>query len=413
LGYDVAKLTLKTIESLEPAPAVKEHADGHIAGLYFCLQPSGKASWTVRYRHGGKSRKLTIGPYPAIGLGVARERASVALGEVAQGLDPAAEKKAAKAAARAPPDHDLVEIVVESFIKRHVKSNLRPSWARETERMLNKEIVGAWKGKRLSAIGKADINGLLDGIIDRGAPILANRTLAALRRMCSWAIERGLIDASPCAGIRAPAPEQSRDRVLDDPELKAVWGAAEGLGVPFGPLVRLLLLTGQRRAEVAEMRWSEIDFETRAWTLPKERAKNGVAHTVPLLPQAVEILETLPRIAGEDDLVFTSNGKTPVSGFSKAKARIDAVLPDLPHWTFHDLRRTFASGCAKLGVNLPVIEKLLNHVSGSFAGIVGVYQRHSFADEKRAAMQVWARHVEELVSGEAGNVVEMKRGARE
>jgi integrase len=129
--------------------------------------------------------------------------------------------------------------------------------------------------------------------------------------------------------------------------------------VPYGPLVRLLLLTGQRRAEVAEMRWSEIDFKTRAWTLPKERAKNGVAHTVPLLPQAVEILETLPRIAGEDDLVFTSNGKTPVSGFSKAKARIDAVLPDLPHWTFHDLRRTFASGCAKLGVNLPVIEKLL------------------------------------------------------
>ena len=193
--------------------------------------------------------------------------------------------------------------------------------------MLNKEIVGAWKGKRLSAIEKADINGLLDGIIDRGAPILANRTLAALRH-CVFARghQRGLIDASPCAGIRAPAPEQSRDRVLDDPELKAVWGVAEGLGVPFGPLVRLLLLTGQRRAEVAEMRWSEIDFETRAWTLPKKSAPKAASlHEVPCCRKRSKSRENSARIAGGRPRVLQATARRRSAKLqARRRARIDA-----------------------------------------------------------------------------------------
>jgi integrase len=163
-------------------------------------------------------------------------------------------------------------------------------------------------------------------------------------------------------------------------------------------VVQLLLLTGQRRGEIAEMEWGEIDFDARTWTLPRVRAKNDQAHTAPLSDPAIAILKTVPRVAGNGGYVFTTNGETPISGFAKAKERLDGVLPpDMPAWTLHDLRRTFASGCARLGVDLHVVEKCLNHVSGSFAGIVGVYQRHDFAGERRAAMDTWGRYVESLL----------------
>jgi integrase len=159
---------------------------------------------------------------------------------------------------------------------------------------------------------------------------------------------------------------------------------------------------GQRRDEVAEMRWNEIDFAAKTWTLPRARAKNDVEHGVPLSVEALQILEGLPRVSSKAGFVFTTNGETAVSGFARAKQRLDAELasaaPDMPPWVIHDLRRTFASGSARLGVNLPVIEEVLNHVSGSFRGIVGIYQRHSFADEKRAALDAWGGHVQNLVN---------------
>jgi integrase len=171
-----------------------------------------------------------------------------------------------------------------------------------------------------------------------------------------------------------------------------------------------LILTGQRLREVSEMEWKKVDLGTKLWTLPGKRAKNGVEHTIPLSDQAIDILRSLPRIAGSG-FVFTINGRNPIRGAHLVKRRIDGMLPaGTPHWTIHDLRRTVASGMARLGINLPVIEKLLNHVSGSFAGIVGVYQRHSFSDEKRAAMAAWARHVESVVIGEtAANGVELAK----
>ncbi|SFK28597.1 tyrosine-type recombinase/integrase [Methylocapsa palsarum] len=398
-------LTVRTLETIRPGEARKEVPDGLVRGLYYILQPSGKAGWAVRYRVSGVSRKMTLGTYPALSLKAARDLAAKALVKVAGGEDPAAAKQFAKAAKQSPLDHDLVEKVAEQFIARHIKASMRPSWAREAERMMRKEVIASWRGRKLSEIRKADIHELLDSIVDRPAPIVANRVLAIFRRMCGWAVERGIIEASPCLGIRSPSPERSRDRVLDDVELRAVWLAAEGLGWPFGRIIQLLILTGQRLGEVSEMRWSELDFTTRTWTLPKERCKNGQAHQVPLSPQALAILEGLPRIGGASDFVFTTNGRTPVSGFSKARAHLGAALPAAPHWTFHDLRRTAATGMARLGVSIPVIEKILNHRSGSFAGIVGIYQRHGFADEKRVALETWGRFVETLVNGEpAGNV---------
>jgi integrase len=305
----MAKLTIRKIESLKPGETAKEYADGHIPGLYIELRPSGKASWVLRYRHGGKTRKLLIGPYPGIGLAKARDLASKRRGEIADQSDPAAEKRDAKIVDRTPTDHLLVERVVEQFVERYCKTMLR-TWA-ETERLLKKEIVGRWKGRPLADIGATHVITMLDEIVDRGAPIAANRTLAAFRRMCHWAVGRKLIAVSPCTGIEAPSPERSSDRVLNDAELKAVWLASGSLGWPFQPIVRLLLLTGQRRDEIASMRWSEIDFATKTWTIPKERCKNNQAHVVPLAPQSVGILEGLPRIGGVSDFVFTSNGTTP------------------------------------------------------------------------------------------------------
>lgn len=405
-------LTDLLIKNRKPGAAREEVPDGKVSGLYLVVQTTGAKSWAVRYRFGGAPKKLTVGPYPAIDLATARKKAQEALGEVARGIDPAAQKQAVKVAARQAKraQLDLVEKVVADFVERYAKPKTR-DW-RETQRLLHKDIVPEWQGRRLSEIGRADVHALLDKIVDRGAPVGANRTFAQLRKMCRWAVERGLIERSPCEGLSAPSVEKSRERVLSGAELGVVWRAAEGLGFPFGPIVRLLILTGQRRDEVAGLRWEEIDLERRVWTLPAERSKNRRSHVVPLSRQAVDILQSLPRFEGSE-FAF-SPGKTPPSGFSKAKPRLDKMVArkegqGLQPWVLHDLRRSVASGMAEIGVDLHVVERCLNHVSGSFGGIVSVYQRHGYADEMRAALDAWARRLDEIVTGRAGgeNVVEL------
>ena len=169
------------------------------------------------------------------------------------------------------------------------------------------------------------------------------------------------------------------------------------LGWPFGPLVKLLILTGQRRDEVARMPWAELDLAERLWRLPRERTKNNRPHEIPLSDAAMAVLDSMPRIDGP--YVFSTNGEGPASNYAKNKRKFDALLPaDMPAWRLHDLRRTVASGMARLGIGLPVIEKVLNHTSGSFAGIVGVYQQHTFADEKRQALEAWGAFVTDLAS---------------
>ncbi len=401
-------LTIKALENLKPAGRRREVSDGGMPGLYFVIQPSGKQSWAYRYRFNGRPRKWTIGPCPAIDLKTARELAREALRKVAAGADPCAEKKAAKAAALVPTGLDLIETVTSRFVAQHAKRKLKAATAREIERLLEKEVVAPWRGRRLSQITRADIHDLLDGIVARGSPVTANRVLAWLRRMCAWAIERGLIEVSPCAGIRAPAAETSRDRVLSDDELKAVWRAADALETPYNGFIKLLILTGARRSEVAGMTWREIDFDAKLWTLPAARAKNATEYQIPLSDSAVQILQALPRIA-DSDLVFTLSGRVPIRGFHNIKTRIDDLMPACPPWTLHDLRRTFASGCARLGIAVHVVEAALNHRSGSIRGIAAIYNRYRYDTEKRAAMAAWARHVEAIVSGEtAANVVSLK-----
>ena len=399
-------LTARTIETIKPGSNREEIPDPLLPGHYLVLQPSGARSFAVRYRLGGRPRKYTVGPYPAIDLKTARELAAKALRAVAEGRDPGQEKIAARTA-----QPDTVEAVAKQFVELHCRRANRPRTIEGTQQLLDLHVLPRWGRRLLKDITRRDVLDLLDGLVAGGRPIAANRVLTAVRKLFNWAIERDILGASPCAGVKPPTPEQSRDRVLSDDELRNVWHAADQLGGPFGALVKLLVLTGQRRDEVARMTWSEVNLEARLWTLPKERSKNGKPHDIPLSDPAVAILEALPRIG--DTFVLTTDGKSAASNYGVNKKRLDALLPaDMPRWWLHDARRTAASGMARLGINLPVIEKVLNHSSGSFGGIVGVYQRHDFAEEKRRALECWGVHVAELVSGgPSRNVVRLETRA--
>jgi integrase len=419
-------LTDLQIEKLAIPAARQEVPDGKIGGLYLVIQPSGAKSWALRYRVAGAPRKFTIGAYPAISLKTARRRAQEAIGDVASGKDPAIEKRAAREAQKAANSTaDRVENVVDEFVQKHLAKKTKPSWAKEAERLLRVEIIPTFGRKRLGEITRADVRRRLDDIAER-APITANRTLAVFRKLCNWAVSKDIVAASPCLGIEAPTSERSRDRVLGDDEIKLAWRAFDAIGWPFGPICKLLLLTGARRDEVASMRWDEINLAGKAWTLPSARTKNKRPHEVPLSDAAIEIIEALPRIEGKSGLVFSTTGRTSVSGFSRAKAAIDkfiletlreeaGALGDDPaavkapdQWQVHDIRRTVATNLQKNGVRLEVTEACLNHISGSRAGIVGVYQRHEFAEEKRAALDAWSRRIEVIVTGAAAsNVVEI------
>jgi integrase len=200
-----------------------------------------------------------------------------------------------------------------------------------------------------------------------------------------------MIEANPIAGQKMPSRESSRDRVLSDEEIKRLIRAAQADGYPFGAIYFVLLLTGQRRGEVSAMRWSELDLQRRLWTIPAARSKNGHAHEVPLSSPVVEILQQVPRFL-HSDYVFTTNGRSPVSGFGRAKDRYEHALGS-KDWRVHDLRRTSASGMARLGVAPHVIEKVLNHRTGVISGVAAVYNRYGYAEEKRDALERWAQWV--------------------
>ncbi|WP_157961398.1 tyrosine-type recombinase/integrase [Microvirga flavescens] len=417
-----AVLTKISVEAMKPDPDKRrEVPDGALPGFYLVIQPTGKKSWAVRYRFGGKPKKHTIGAYPKLEIGKARELARAALQAVAEGRDPAAEKESARQTEEAK--RNTFGTVAADYIKRVAKAHHR-TWA-ETERLLTKKDLEAWQDKDIRSIGRREILEVLDAIVERKSPVQANRLLTRLKPFFAWAVERGIIDASPAEKLRPPSPETARDRVLTDAELVAVWKAAEETGYPFGSAMQLLILTGQRRSEVLEAEWREFDISQKTWTIPRERSKTDVAHVVPLSEPVIEILEALPKVAApaepgtkgkpEARLLFTTNGKTPFSGVTKVLDRLNAAakkhMPDekpLPSWRLHDLRRTFASGCARLGIPVHVIEKALNHTSGTFGGIVGVYQRHDFATERRDAMKAWAGYVTSLTKAKPKNVVALR-----
>lgn len=415
-------LTVQSVERFKPDPGKRlEVADGLLPGLYFVLQPSGVRSWAVRYRHAGKPRKLTLGPYPVLDLGAARTRAREALQVVALGRDPASEKQdALKAARLAEPGVDTVAAIVATFLERHARAKTKANTADDTERHFRLHVLPKWGERRIQDITRRDVIALLDGIVDRGTPIAANRALAAVTKFFNWSLDRSIIETSPCIRVARPGEEKSRDRVLTDDELRLIWKAAARKGWPFGPLVQTLMLTAQRRTEVGDMGWGELK-DRSLWTIPGSRTKNGAEHDVPLNSPAQDILSRAPRITGSQ-FVFTTSGVRPISGYSQAKERLDALMLQIARqetteagqdatavtlapWRLHDLRRSAASGMARMGIPVHVIEAVLNHRSGAISGVAAIYNRHSYLPEKRNALELWASHVMGLVNGPAASTV--------
>jgi integrase len=398
-------LTAKAVENARPGASRREISDAGCRGLHLIVQPSGAKSWAVRYRHHGKTRKLTLPGFPS--LGEARRAAVAALDDVAKGIDPATKSRdqlAAIARADAERGRDTFEALAKQFMELHAARKTREATQAHYQRMLIGIAAPAWRGRTVHEIRRRDIVALLDDVAST-RPILANRTAAVLSVFFRWCLARDIIETSPCAGIRRPAPEVTRDRILSDDEVRDLWGVCDVLGDRIGPFVKVLLLTGQRRSEVAGMRLSEIEGDI--WTLPAERVKNKRLHSVPLSAQVLKIIEAMELVG---DHIFTDNPRKRIDGdFSRWKRKIDVLMKPTPHWTFHDLRRTVASGMAKLGIEIPVIEKCLNHAGGVFAGIVGTYQRHEYASEKRTALQRWADHVDQIVGGRPATVLSFGR----
>ena len=400
-------LTAKTIEAMKPGDSRMEIPDAALPGLYLVVQPSGAKSWAFRHRVSGKPKKLTLGAYPRLGLAEARGAARQAAQAVALGQDPAGEKRQAREEA----PKLTVRAQANIYHRRHL-SKLRSG--EEARRVLERSAVAAWGDRSVASVTKRDVVALLDKVEAERGPQAANMALARVRSFMGWLADRDVIPASPAAGVRMPAASTARDRVLNDAELRLVWQASAALSEPFGAFVRLLVLTGQRRDEVAQMTTDELTGDL--WTIPGDRAKNGEAHMVPLSAETLAVLAEVKRI-GPGRYVFTTNGTAPISGYSKAKAALDMAVAKLAEkegrdppagWTLHDLRRTCATGLARLGVRVEVTEAVLNHRSGTRAGIVAVYQRHDFAAEKRSALEAWGRYVLGLTTErKADNVVQI------
>jgi integrase len=264
-------------------------------------------------------------------------------------------------------------------------------------------VLPRWGDRDISAISEADIRRLRDEVHER-APIQANRVLSKLATLFAWAHREGYVAVDPTLRVDPIAAEVSRDRWLADHEIVKFWSACDQSGWPYGPLFQLLLLTAQRRDEVATMEWGELDLARQVWLLPAVKSKNAQAHEIHLAPLAMEIIESLPLIGKR--WVFTTNGEKPVSGWSVAKAKLDQLMGETQPWRLHDLRRTAASNLARLGVRAEIADRVLNHSGGSvIRGVARIHNRFEYIDERKAALEAWGRFVENLVRPVRSNVM--------
>jgi integrase len=387
------KLTKSAIDAL-PVPKLDTvHWDASAPGFGVKVTPAGRKIFIVLYRTGGagsKLRKYTIGPYGGVTLHQARVAAQKVFAAKHEGRDPAAEKRQSKRRAVA----DRVEDLLDGFITQRLAQNRS---AAETSRLLRREVGIPWAGRSVHSISKRDVVDLISAIVQRGAPGSANKTLKSLKTFLGWCVGQAVLDRSPAEGVPQPMREVARDRVLDDTELAQVLIAARTMGGPYGGIVGFLALSGQRREEVAGLRWEEIDSVQRVWTIPKARTKNAKAHIVHLSTQALAVLT---RAHQKGPVVFTLVGSKSFQDFSHAKHLLDQ-LSGVTEWRLHDLRRTCVSGMARLGVAPHIADKILNHQAGTISGVAAVYQRHDFLAERRAALDEWGAHLVRILASKS------------
>ena len=463
-------LTIKGIEKLKKSPPKKRvvKSDGATDGLFLIVQPSGAMSWAVWYRGDNGQAKFTLGKYakevigsdhktvddvigraPALTLSEARRLATEVREAASAGRDPAKERKAARKlrVQDAADTSSLIENVWENYVAFKTSparsKPWKPRYKKEAQRLFENEVKPYWGGRRIQDITRDDVIDLLSDIAKRQEKAgergtTANGVYASVVSPLFARASDGLrpmIDASPCpskdalvhAGILVESVE--RDRVLSEDEIRWFWSACENLGWPFGPFYQLLLLTGQRRDEVAGMTEAELDLEGRTWTLPGTRTKNSRSHLVHLSDLALDVIASITKVRNEAGYLFCMNGKTHISGYSRAKARLDALMlaearkeaenqgddPEkvaIKPWVPHDLRRTMITYMnEKLAIDPHVVDAAANHISGTAkAGVAGTYNRAAYLDKRRRAFDAWGRYLEDLTGNAPENIVQFVGG---
>ena len=410
-------LTDRTIKALKaPATGRTELYDAHARGLSLRVTANGVKSWLLRFRVGGQQMpRLTLGQYPTVGLEAARKKkAQRALRAVDGGANPAAEKKAVR-------QGELVADLAKEYIERHAKK-FKKSW-REDERMLDADVLPLWRNRTVKELTRRDVRILIEAIADRGSPIVANRCLALVRKMLNFAVQRDWVDANVASLMAKPGAEQSRDRVLTADEIRRVWAACAGERPALCAVLKLRLVLAQRASELAQLRWTDIDFETGWITFPPAVTKNGEAHRVPITPPALDLLTALPQV---DDCEWVFPGRTarqPLGDMKKGGQRIaKRVLaqlqtenPTVTAFNFQgrDLRRTASTFMAEAGISQADIAKVLNHVEDG-PRATHVYNRYQYDKEKQIALTTWSRKLTEILENTdaKSNVIPMtKKGA--
>jgi integrase len=370
-----------------------DHFDSSYPGLALRVSDTGRKVWVYFFRlKNGKTiqRRMTLGVYPAMSVEQAHHAWRQAYDLVQAGRDPVAVPDAAL------PPMSFVG-VFEEWLKRDQAGNRS---ARVIERRIRANVLPAWQHRLITDIDRRACLAVIDDIVDRGKVILARRVFSHLHRMFVWCVGRGIIEVNPLQHAEKPGKETRRDRVLDEREIVKLWHASAKLKPYYRDALRLLLLTGARKQEISELRWEEI--KDGAIHLEGERTKNGKVHIIPLSSVARSIIDKIERNGVH---VFRTDTGRPSTNWARAKTKLDEVS-GVTDWIIHDIRRSAATGLQKLGVALPVTEEILGHTSGSRSGVTGIYQRHDYADEKRAALEAWGAHVTALVEGsERGRVL--------
>lgn len=385
-----------------PASGVRSEVwdDGN-AGFGIRIGSKGDVSFQYLYRIQGKARRYTLGKYPSLSLRAARMEYQRAAISVAEGHDPSSERQNKRETERAAI---TVKALCHEFIERYAKQHKR-TWAADARR-LERDVVPRLGMRSAKDVTRRDLAGLLDMKMDEGAPISANRLQALLSKLFGWAVERGHLDLSPAAGVRKPAKETSRERVLQQAEIFPLWNALDtGAGLRMHAVTRralqVMLLTGQRKGEVLRMSWSQIEgsHDVATWTIPAGSSKNGKSHRVPLCPTVINLIndlrDSLKVLGIESEWCFPSPVKPsqhismtgPDHALREELKRAEGPFAGLEQFTPHDCRRTVATGLSVLGYPRLIVQKVLNHVDTS---VTAVYDRYSYDAEKREALTRWS-----------------------
>lgn len=377
-------LTELAIRKAKPADKRYDLFDASVRGLGLRVAMSGTKSWFMMRRFNGRMLRTTFGRYPELSLALARLKAPSILADMADGQT-AGQRRT-----------DLFSVVLDEWLKKDQAKNKS---VHQVRLAMNKHALPAFGPMPVASITKRDVNRLIDRIVDDGSPVAANRILAFTKRFFFWCKERDIIELSPAEAIRLPSKEKIRDRVLTLYEMKNIWAACKKMGYPWGPIFQLLLLTGARLREISQASWSEVSIADGTLNLPASRTKNKRSHQIQLSDQAQNIIKTLPRVKGQT-LLFTTNGTTSVSGFSKVKKRLDNIS-GVADWRFHDLRRSFAThSTERLGISPVITDKILNHVTGQVRGVAAIYQHGEYLKERRKSLQRWGTFIQGLVADE-------------